>query len=168
MAYYRHIELKGKEIKLTDFEQYLEDVNNKYFSGLLNVTKFKDKHYIIEYNDDYFVSIDINDDKEVDERTIDFRFTLKFRMNEILTQIFTQYIAEKIADYDDFKMEYEKILYDEIEGDYVNIYEPESIDNYINYIIYDIGYVEDDIKKFAKKIKRNKIINKIKMFFFLY
>jgi len=162
MAYHRYIEIKDKKIKSEDIEQHLEDINNNFFSGLLKITKYKDKEYIVEYDDEYFVSIDINDD------VIIFRFNLKYRMNEIITQIFSQYIAEKIAKYDVFEMTYEKILFDEIENEYVNIYDPESIGRYINYIIYDLCIINDDIREFYKKVKKNKLINKIKVFLNLY
>jgi len=162
MSYYKFIELKNREIKTEDIETYLNVVNNDFFSGLLEITKFKNKYYTLRYEDLYFISVEIN------KNGIDINFTLKYRMNEIIASIFSQYIAEKYANYDSFKMEYEKILWDEISDEYVTIYEPDSIDRYIKYIIYDIGYVEDDIKKFAKKIKRNKIINKFKLYFNLY
>ena len=161
MAYYRHIELK---VKIEKFEQYLEDCNNKFFSGLLNITKFNNKEYSLEYDDMYFVGIEIDDD----ENTIDFRFNLKYRMNEIIMSIFTQYIAEKIAKYDAYLMEYDKILYDEIEGDYINIYENDALERYFKYVFENKEYLEDDFKDFVDKIKRNKRINKLKMYFNLY
>ena len=163
MAYYRSIETKNKDVKIKDIERYLEDVNNMYFSGLLNIEKYHKNVFIITYEDfDYVVSIDIN------EENISFRYSLHKRMNKIITQIFSQYIAEKYAKYDYFTMKYEDILYDEIEDKYVTIYEPDTIDDYIKYIYYDIGYIEDDIKSFFKKIKKYKIINKIKIFLKLY
>jgi len=150
-------------INIEDINKYLTETNNKFFSGLLKIEKYQNNKFKISYDDTYFTEMLIYDDlKTVSLSSNDNS------MNSVIKNIFSHYIASKYSNFNKKDMDYEKILYDDLDEKYISILDEKNIKLFFKYTLISMSNLSDYDKIFINKINRNKILNKIKNLLNLY